>query len=450
MTSKSNKQNDQRLSPYAQIVANIGPKTEKATTLLVRTISDMNLLKPQDLFPIIAPTMESDWSDSEASSVISAINKQLKSGNTIDPLMLERWIQIHQGDAGSVEDCMSAESPEGFDILRVLSRKGSQKLVFLANWQIAQREVVIKKFVGSDAENRIRQRESQAHPLSMSHPNIIETHILQNSKGEFFLVERRLPLVLYDEWRSNGVQEAANLLRDMASALSFLSEQQLVHGDIKPDNIGYESNRYILLDFGICRSQGEFAADVTPTGSLRTRAPELLMDEEPHSALSDVWALGATVFNALTGRFPLFDENEKPPRISKPSRRVDFEEILRNRIQYEWERRIDLSSIPETIRPLLERALERNPRSRVNAHDLVQQAEHDLAAMLRFRGEFSNISLSEEIDQLNKYLPDKSILVYLSQSQIRDLQSKIEDLRTSKGLSQDELNKLALVESRLP
>ena len=50
----------------------------------------------------------------------------------------------------------------------------------------------------------------------------------------------------------------------------------LVHGDIKPDNIGKKEGRFVLLDFGICRSAEKFTADTTATGSLRTRAPELL------------------------------------------------------------------------------------------------------------------------------------------------------------------------------
>jgi serine/threonine protein kinase len=88
---------------------------------------------------------------------------------------------------------------------------------------------------------------------------------------------------------------------------------RLVHGDVKLDNIGYYRGHFVLLDFGICRPAGQFAT-ATQTGSLRTRAPEVLLNERSHSALSDVWALGATVFNFLLRGFPLVGTDEYVPK----------------------------------------------------------------------------------------------------------------------------------------
>lgn len=410
----------------------------------------MKILQLDGLFAMMTEAMKVSWSDSESAEVIRAVRDRIESGGPLDTVALQRWIRVHQCDSSSVRDCIFADPPEGVNILKVLSRAGRQKLVFLANWQIAQREVVLKRFRGPDAANRILQRETQTHPLSMAHPNIIETHLLRNNKGEYFLVERRLPLVLSDEWRSNGLQEAANLLRDIASALAFLCEQDLVHGDIKPDNIGFESGRYILLDFGICRPRAAFEADATPTGSLRTCAPELLMEEGKHSDLSDIWALGASVFNTLAGRFPLFDTNEKPPRASDAEERRKFEQVLRNRVQNEWDQRIDSSLIPVPLQPLVGRMLERKPESRIEAHDLRRQAETELSAVLRFGKESTYISPSEEVGQLRRFLPNESILALLPQAQRRELRSRVERLRTSKGLTSDELSELESVESRLP
>lgn len=449
---KSASRGERRVSlpPHAQILCDIGPETAKATQLLAETLDGIKIFQLDGLFEMMTEAMKVGWSDSESAEVIRAVTDRLQSGGSLDIVTLQRWIQVHQGDSSSVRDCIFADPPEGINILEVLSRAGSQKLVFLANWQIAQREVVLKRFRGADAANRILQRETQTHPLSMAHPNIIETHLLQNSKGEYFLVERRLPLVLSDEWTSNGLQEAANLLRDIASALAFLCAQDLAHGDIKPDNIGFEGGRYILLDFGICRPRGAFEADVTPTGSLRTRAPELLMEEGKHSDLSDIWALGATVFNTLAGRFPLFDANEKPPRASDAEEREKFEEVLRNRVQNEWDERIDFSSVPEPLRPLLGRMLERKPQSRIEARELLRQAETELSAVLRFSEESTYISPSREIEQLKRFLPNKSILAVLPEAQRRELRSRVERLSTSKGLTSHELSELKSIESRLP
>jgi serine/threonine protein kinase len=200
---------------------------------------------------------------------------------------------------------MAVDPPPEIDLIKILSRKGSQKLVFLATWRKTLQEVVLKQIIakGESAE-RIFSRELQPHPLNMVHPNIIETHFLRNSKGERFLVERRLDTVLDDEWDAQGIYEASNLLFDITKALKFLNDHRLVHGDVKPDNIGKRVGSYVLLDFGICRDRQDFSGETTPTGSLRTRAPELLLKNEySEPEKVDVWALGATVYKAVTKRF---------------------------------------------------------------------------------------------------------------------------------------------------
>ena len=447
--SAPDRKKSEGLSPYAMIISKIGPKTAEATQKLASSQDTNKLFQPDDLFASMAEVTREGWSDEELASVILAVTERIKAGESIDPIALTCWMEIHKGDPDGVCDCLNVNPPPGVDILRVLSRAGSQKVVFLANWQIAQREVVLKKFVGADAGNRLLQRETQTHPLSMAHPNIIETHLLQNTNGEHFLVERLLPLVLSDDWSSHGQQEAANLLRDIASALVFLNQKGLIHGDIKPDNIGFEEGRYILLDFGICRPKDAFAADVTPTGSLRTRAPELLTEEGEHSEESDVWALGATVYNALMGRYPLFDRDEKPPRVSKPPERTQFEKALLHRVANEWEERLNFPEIPDPLGSLLQRALERYPSDRVSASDLCRQAETDLSAMLRFREKTNNFSPSEEIEQLTKYLPDRDVILLMPESQLQELRERIHELKSTKGLTQEQNEQLVWIESKL-
>ncbi|MBI4822792.1 MAG: protein kinase [Nitrospirae bacterium] len=287
-------------------------------------------------------------------------------------------------------------------------------------------------------------RELQPHPLLMKHKNIIKTHFFMNKKSESFLVEERLPFVLDDGWRAKGVQEAANLLYDIANALAFLHSMGLVHGDVKPDNIGKDGEDYILLDFGICRKKEAFVAEVvSATGSLRTRAPELLeldkyLKEQPEKV--DIWALGATVYNALVGRFPLFDKDENPPRISTPEERSKFEAVLLERVRDEWEKRVDLSLVQEPMRNLLAEALEKDPKKRCQASKLVQESPSELAAFLRASqqsiGKFSPL---EELQQFKNYLPDSEILNLMPIVQKETLKTKLDGLKTAHGFDKDQL-----------
>lgn len=453
---KKKKQNDQAtssdLSGHAKLLSEIGPETASATLQLNALLSKPPLLNKnpkESPFLVLSEAFE-DWSDSEAARVLNAISSRLQKGELVDYVALKRWVRAHKNDARAVIDCLEADPPAEITIIRLLSRAGSQKLVFLGNWQIEQREVVLKRFIAQENAERLISRELQPHPLSMAHPNIIETHLLKNAKGESFLVERRLPFVLDDEWSSKGVEEAANLLRDIASALGFIQEKQLVHGDVKPDNIGFEDGRYILLDFGICRSEGAFAEDSTPTGSLRTRAPELLLGEQTHSHASDLWALGATVYNAVTGRFPLLDVGEKPPRVSHGEERNKFEAILAERVKKEWSVRINLDIVPDPLRSVLGKVLSQNPSDRGKAEELVRTCEAELAAFLReSRDGASRFSPRKQLEQLETYLPNEKILQLMPSSQKHELLKILISLKQAKGLSKAQSDSIEELKRRL-
>lgn len=431
----------------AQFLAQKGPRTREALVALARAGGDPQVPLPglspanrvaADAYAALADAFHEGWEDEPCAEVLEAITEWLSAGNPLDAAGLRRWTRAHPNQPKAVIDCLRVDPPRGVAILQVLSRAGSQKMVFLANWELAQREVVLKRFIGADVADRLLTRELQPHPLNMAHPNIIETHQFQNSRGEPFVVERRLHKVLDDAWDSEGILEAANLLRDIAGALTFLEEKALVHGDVKPDNIGYESGRYLLLDFGICRPAARFAEEPTATGSLRTRAPEVLLGEGTHTAAADVWALGATVFHAVHRRFPLYqNEREAPPPIARAADRAAFEDELRRRVADEWERYVDASAIPEPLRGLLASMLDRDPARRTCAAGVLAEAEHRLSAYLRPKGELPAFSPVQTLDQLLRYLPPAPILRMMPYSERQELAQAVHALRAQPGIDAD-------------
>jgi len=430
------------LPGWAHAMAALGQETE---AIIQRYFSEQPATGlfsagDQEALKTLGKALQTGWTDTQAAKIVGTCIDAFRSRSRVDIPALSRWVLLHTNDSGAVIDCMGVDPPQEISIIRVLSRAGSQKLVFLATWRLNQTQVVLKKLTGPpDLVNRIVERELQLHPLSRAHPNIIETHFLRNSKGEAFLVERCLPEVLSDKWNSNGVQEAANLFYNIADAVTFLHLNNLVHGDIKPDNIGREGPRYILLDFGICRPPKDFLRDTTATGSLRTRAPELLEDNlyvEPQKV--DLWALGATVFNSLVGRFPLFDAGESPPRVSHPSDRSEFERELARRAKDEWDRRVDLKLVPEPIRHVLDLALRREPKDRCTADGLKKEAEKDLSAFLRGQSNVGRFSPLDELRQLNDFLPRADVLRLMPSTEKKDLKDRLLQLRNNYGFSEEE------------
>jgi serine/threonine protein kinase len=394
----------------AHALAAIGPVTEGVVNRLFAGSNELFNRVDQGELKKLASALEKDrgWTDQEAARVVSKYAEDVDTGRSFDVSAIARWALAHPNNSSAVFDCMSVAPPEGFNIIRVLSRAGSQKLVFLASWRLPLRQVVLKRVTGP-TKDTIIDREAQVHPLSMRNRNIIETHVFQNAQGEKFLVEERLPVVLDDNWRSHGLHEAANLLHDIANALSFLHELDFVHGDIKPDNIGKKNEDYILLDFGIGRTASKFTPEVTGTGSLRTRAPELITtDSYKFPTAADVWALGATVYNTITERFPLFEKGETPPRISNPEDRKEFEAKLAERINSRWEHFLDFSHIPDPMKKILQKALAKDPEKRSSAKQLVDFVEKELSGFLRRNSHDGRFSALEEVDQLLRYLPSGS------------------------------------------
>lgn len=427
-----------------------GPKCREVVERVLEATADDPLFQTHhvDLGTSFADI--ADWKDDWLVTVLNEVVARLRAGNTLDAIGLRRWLRAHVNDADSVLDCLNVNPPREISITRVLSRAGSQKVVFLASWLLAQKDVVLKLLKGPpEVQKNIILRELQPHPLSLLHPNIIQTHLMKNDAGEPFLVEHLLPKVLNDGWSSGGIHEAANLFRDIASALDFLKAKALVHGDVKPDNIGIEGGRYILLDFGICRPADSFTEDTTATGSLRTRAPELLVGPTAHSHASDVWGLAATVFNALAGRFPLFAKEEKPPRVSKPEDRAGFEAELKRRVEAEWDTRVALATIPDPMRDILRQALDRDPARRPSAGEIVRSLESTLAAYLRPASGVQPFSPIEELGQLVKYIPSERALRMMPELERQRLRDRVAELKVSPGLSESQRKELELVGARI-
>ena len=147
--------------------------------------------------------------------------------------------------------------------------------------------------------------------------NLNHAHLLRPSHFDVF--ERSPYLVLPFCERGSafkligkiGEEEAWRFMRDVASGLAYLHAQRepVIHQDIKPDNvlIDHEGN-YLITDFGISsRARSTLRksmGDIKSGGTLAYMAPERFGKDTSPSLASDVWALGATMFELLCGDAP--------------------------------------------------------------------------------------------------------------------------------------------------
>lgn len=201
-----------------------------------------------------------------------------------------------------------------FVIERALS-KGGMGEVFLAKQISLDRPVALKvlqdKFLDDKEYVDSLFREARAAG-KISHPNIVQAYAVGEEDGIFyfameFIRGETLKQILKREKKLEFAM-AARIIREIAGALDAAwREQKLVHQDIKPDNIMLDGNGFAkLADLGLARvastDQDEEVGDEV-MGTPQYISPEQLTGI-PTDVRSDIYSLGATFYQFVTGRFP--------------------------------------------------------------------------------------------------------------------------------------------------
>ncbi len=439
------------LNAYAEPLKAKGPKSRAAIELLLhahREFPDRFLTEGRNVFELLHDALRS-WDDEDIATIIEAVLKDVSSGLNVQAIELAGWIQAHIDDekrvrATNVVHCLQCRPPKEFRVLRVLSIAGYEKIVFKATWNAKMRNVALKKLIRLDGSSSTN--ELFAHGLSVNHPNIIETFPFKTDDGSMFFAEELLPDIIRED-QDLGQIEIANLLRDMLNAASSLESEEYIHGDIKPDNIGRSHSRYLLLDFGTCQSAEK---PTKATGSYRTRAPEVLLDEMALSFASDIWAIGATVFRLLCKRFPLLTHQDTWPAHADVSGRHRVLELLQSRAKSEYTVRIKSQEIPEPFRQVLTRMLAEKPNDRGTARELLGICEQTLGAYLRTGTAPRAFSPMEELACLSEFLTDEPSLALMSYDDRRTLHATLQRIERSPALGEDGKAALEALRRRLP
>jgi len=206
----------------------------------------------------------------------------------------------------------------------VLERRlggGGMGTVWAAQHQVTHQRVALKLVRGVVGERERKRFLREARVASsFEHPNITVAR-------DAFLLDDGTPVLVLDllvgqslreRLVSGGplpVAEAAAVLGDVAEVITAAHAVGVVHRDLKPDNIFLCDDgpaRVKVLDFGIAKLRDGVSADITRTGDLLGTpyymAPEQLFGESDIDGSADVWALGVTACECLTGRRP-FDAN---------------------------------------------------------------------------------------------------------------------------------------------
>lgn len=239
--------------------------------------------------------------------------------------------------------------------------RGGVGVVYLAWDPHLEREVALKTLIaGRDAsEVQIERflREVRA-ATRLRHPHLVSVHDAGVEDGCFYLAMDRIEgeslADLLERERSLAPRRAAELLLPIAKALAHAHGEGFLHRDVKPENLLIDTaGECYLTDFGLAvdLSEGERLTHTHQSlGTPAFMAPEQLRGQNRDRRV-DVYSLGATLYECLTGRVP-YDADSFPellhqvlttepprPRELRPRLAPDLEAIVLTCLEREPEQR---------------------------------------------------------------------------------------------------------------
>ncbi|MFD8384111.1 protein kinase [Streptomyces sp. NPDC059679] len=189
--------------------------------------------------------------------------------------------------------------------------------VWRAQDELLDRQVALKQLHMSPhlAEEEVatlfeRTRREARSAARIAHPNVVVVHDVVEDSGMPCIVMEYVPSTTLGDLLKTGrtvtPDEAARIGRGMIAALRAAHAAGVLHRDVKPGNVLLgDDGRVVLTDFGIAMATGTSTLTKTGevVGSIDYIAPERIRGKTPGPS-SDLWALGATLYQAIEGRPP--------------------------------------------------------------------------------------------------------------------------------------------------
>ncbi len=188
---------------------------------------------------------------------------------------------------------------------------GGMSVVYLCEDRVHARQLAVKVMRGGLSADRFRREVLTT--ASLQHPNIVPIIGSGAVDGLPYLV---MPYVAGESLRARldrqpplATREIVSILRDVTRALAHAHRAGVIHRDIKPDNILLAGDAAMVTDFGIAKAVGDAAERLGDSASLtlvgaavgtpRYMAPEQLAGDAAIDGRADLYALGATLYEAL-------------------------------------------------------------------------------------------------------------------------------------------------------
>jgi serine/threonine protein kinase len=202
--------------------------------------------------------------------------------------------------------------------------KGGMGTVYLGTDLKLERNVAIKvlpiELIGKDitAQEAIIRFQREAKSIAkLSHPNLVSVFDLDQDSDKYYMVMEYVDGInlasFIESKREISIPLVINIAIQLCNALDYVHEHNIIHRDIKPANI-IVSKKGIpkLMDFGIAQltsEQKKLTQSGSFLGSIMYTPPEQLQNASTVDSRADIYSLGVTLYEFLTGNIPFDSDN---------------------------------------------------------------------------------------------------------------------------------------------
>lgn len=239
--------------------------------------------------------------------------------------------------------------------------RGGMSVVYRAHDLRHDRPVAVKvlrpEIAASLGEDRFRREiEIEAR---LQHPHILPVYDSGTTDDSIFFV---MPYVegetLADRLEREGPlspEEATRIVVEVADALQYAHDRDIVHRDVKPSNVLLSSGHALVADFGIARAISSATGDRLTASGITVGTPVYMSPEQaegqPVDGRTDVYALGSVLYEMLVGR---------PPFEGETVRAVLAKQLVGTIPSIEATRK----DLPGHFEATIQRALQKDPEDR--------------------------------------------------------------------------------------
>gem|GEM_PF-2041300 len=254
-----------------------------------------------------------------------------------------------------------------YDLLEEIAR-GGMGVVYRASQRVLRRTVALKVLRSGDnasVEERERLLREAKAAAGLSHPNIVQIHEFSVHQGQPYFTMDFVSGQPLDQALDKGpmnVRQAVVIIESVARAIAYAHSRGIIHRDLKPANIIIDlSGRPMITDFGLAvdLSAGEERQQrMTAAGAVMGTIPYIPPEQaagkiDQVNERSDVYAMGAVLYEALTGKPPfsgftqfellrrVISQEPPQPRQVNPKIHRDIETIILKCLEKDPRRRYD-------------------------------------------------------------------------------------------------------------